>query len=37
MKVLGACYEKSVNGVPKVSPSVEELAEDYLKKHKTKE
>lgn len=37
MKLLDACYEKSVNGVPKVSPSVEELANDYLKKHKTKE
>ena len=37
MKLLDACYEKSVNGIPKVSPSVKELAEDYLKKHKTKE
>ena len=37
MKILGACYEKSVNGIPKVSPGVEELANDYLKKHKTKE
>lgn len=37
MKILGACYEKSVNGIPKVSPGVKELANNYLKKHKTKE
>lgn len=37
MKLLGNCYEKCVNGVPKVSKSVEELAEDYLDKYKTKE
>jgi len=37
MKLLDACYEKCLNGIPKVSPKVEELANDYLKKHKTKE
>lgn len=37
MKLLDACYEKSLNGVPKVSKSVEELADEYLKKYKTKE
>lgn len=37
MKLLEACYEKCLNGIPKVSQSVEELADDYLKKHKTKE
>ena len=37
MALLDACYEKSLNGIPKVSLSVEELANDYLKKHKTKE
>lgn len=31
MKLLDSCYEKCLNGIPKVSPSVEELANDYLK------
>lgn len=35
MKLLDSCYEKCLNGIPKVSPSVEELANDYLKKHRT--
>lgn len=33
MKILDACYEKVLNGVPKISPSVEEMAQDYLSKH----
>ena len=37
MKLLDSCYEKCLNGIPKVSPSVEELANDYLKKHRTTE
>ena len=37
MKLLDSCYEKCLNGIPKVSPSVEELANDYLKKHITTE
>lgn len=37
MKMLDACYEKCLNGIPKVSPKVEDLANDYLNKHKTKE
>ena len=37
MKMLDACYEKCLNGIPKVSPRVENLANDYLSKHKTKE
>ena len=37
MKMLDACYEKCLNGIPKVSPRVEDLANDYLSKHKTKE
>ena len=37
MKLLDACYEKCLNGVPHVSPSVEEMANDYLSKYKTKE
>lgn len=35
--VLDSCYEKCLNGLPMVSPSVVELANDYLKKHKTKD
>ena len=37
MKILDSCYEKCLNGIPKVSPSVEEMANDYLKKYKIKE
>lgn len=37
MKLLDTCYEKAVNGIPYVSPSVEKLAVDYLEKHSTKE
>lgn len=37
MKLLDACYEKCLNGIPLVSKSVEELANDYLKKHDDKE
>ena len=37
IKILDSWYEKCLNGIPKVSPSVEEMANDYLKKYKTKE
>lgn len=37
MKLLDNCYEKCLNGIPKVSPKVEDMANDYLQKHKTKE
>lgn len=37
MKLLDACYEKCLNGIPKVSPKVEDLAQDYLGKYKTRE
>lgn len=37
MKLLGNCYQKCLNGIPKVSPPVDELAEEYLKKHETRE
>lgn len=33
MNLLNACYEKSQNGIPGVSPSVEAMASDYLKKN----
>lgn len=36
-KVLNACYDKSLNGIKNISPSVEEFAEDYLKKEPNKE
>ena len=32
VKVLNNCYEKALNGVPKVSPSIEEFAKNYLDK-----
>ena len=37
MNLLDSCYEKCLNGIPLVSPGVEDLANDYLKKHKTTE
>ena len=37
MKVLNACYEKCLDGIPKVSSGVEEIANDYLSKYPTKE
>ena len=37
MNLLDSCYEKCLNGIPKVSPSVENMAADYLKKHKSTE
>ena len=33
MKLLNSCYEKCLNGISKVSPSVEEMANDYLRKY----
>lgn len=36
LKLLDSCYELCLDGIPKVSPSVEEMANDYIKKHKTK-
>lgn len=35
MKLLDSCYEKCLNGIPPISPSVAEMANDYLKKHET--
>ena len=35
MTLLDSCYEKCLNGVPYVSPSVAELANDYLDKYPT--
>lgn len=35
-KMLNACYEKSLNGINKVSPKIEDFANDYLKKEKDK-
>ena len=37
MSLLDSIYDKCLNGLPKVSQTVEELAEDYLKKYDTKE
>lgn len=37
VKLLDSCYQKCLNGVPKISPSVKDMAEDYLSKHKTTE
>ena len=37
MAILDCCYEKCLNGIPYVSPSVEDLAKDYLGKYPTKQ
>ena len=36
MSLLDSCYEKCLNGVPYISPSVEEFAQDYLDKYPSK-
>lgn len=33
MKILDTIYDKSLNGIPLVSPSIESFAADYLSKH----
>lgn len=35
MKLLDSCYDKCLNGIPQISPSVAEMANNYLKKHET--
>ena len=37
LKVLDTCYEKATNGISKISPSIDQLAGDYLSKHASKE
>lgn len=37
MKILDSCYEKCLNGIPKVSSNVEDMANEYLQKYKTRE
>ena len=36
MKILDACYEKSMQGIPHVSAPVEEFANEYLNKYASK-
>ena len=37
MKILDSCYNKCLNGIPKVSPKVEDMANEYLQKYETTE
>ena len=37
MKALDYCYEKCLNGIPKVSPGVEVMANEYLGRYGTRE
>ena len=37
MKILDTCYEKTMNGIPKLSSAVEEVAIEYMDKYSTKE
>lgn len=37
MKLLDSCYDKCLNGIPKVSLNVEDLANDYLNKYESRE
>lgn len=34
MKMLDACYDKSLHGINKISPPIEQFAEDYFKEGK---
>ena len=34
MQLLDKLYDQSVNGIPKVSQPIDELANDYLQKNK---
>lgn len=36
-KMLNACYDRVLNGISKVSPPIEDFAEDYLKKEPDRE
>ena len=36
MKILDSCYDKCLNGIPKVSSKVEKMANDYLEKYMPK-
>lgn len=36
MKILDSCYDKCLNGIPKVSSNVEDMANEYLRKYGTK-
>ena len=33
MELLDACYQKSINGISKISPPIDQIADDYLKKN----
>ena len=37
MNILDSCYQKVLDGIPLVSPTVEQMANDYLEKYSTKE
>lgn len=37
MGLLDTCYTKCLDGIPKVSPSIEDMANDYLSKHASTE
>lgn len=37
MKILDTCYDKSIHGIPHVSPSVEQIATEYMEKYQTTE
>mgnify|MGYP001038761687 CR=1 FL=1 len=37
LEILDTCYDYTLNGIKNVSPSVEDMAHDYLSKHSTKE
>lgn len=36
-KILDSCYKQAVDGIPKVSKPIDELVEDYVRKHDTHE
>ena len=36
-QILDSCYAQAIDGIPKVSKPIDELAEDYAKKHDSSE
>lgn len=37
MKILDTCYDRSVQGIPHISPAVEQIANEYMAKYPTTE
>ena len=36
MNTLNICYDKCINGIPKITPKIEDTVNEYMGKHRTK-